>query len=964
MNSFQDETDLPMIISQEIYENQEEAENELETKNEREGLLEGEISTDDREFPLITHIYNQQEERCESDDLFTELPTEELKIGGAKVTAEELEKSYQIESSPTGSLSWEGKEPFVSEGDLLGKSFSNVSVKAIEMINASDCTFRLTKTASQEVTSDKTNGDVNEFVSVNQKILIASSEGKNEDGSDFTSEIDSVDRKKQIVAVEAELVKDRAAVSAGLVFSTEKHSLSGELEVCSREVDFSDDEKKVPDDFVEPETVASERSQCSEKQISESLPMLPVSMPMLQISVTDNEISELSKSDYSFEQVQYFTENKYDVGHYSERIGIANSRAKDGGVESTEDGFEVGKVSDSYVDNQLKRQKKDMSAGRMVDGRSETRTQQMDAEGNVLESNYECPPDKSPLPSITQSDAYSVENSYLQQEVQEIGSEMKLPEETRKRRVGIDSRNVEVHEVSDIVDSESEIQKLVQYMENSKHDDTLFEGSENETKSEIKPEILEAITAEKVREAVLLNPENLITEGITSKLKSVIYEIRESEPSVSLRNIQKSDEVTGYLSEEKGTTYKLKSTKSDSGRSKSNEDSVVTTNEVIPEMDSSIRKRIASETIESENLKKTSVSEKSGCIEEIPKIVVFGDDTTLSNVEKMEKVMVQCDTEVIKEAQVGTKDGGAFDQQMRQMQSTISMKQSKNEDEIASHENNVTEQVNDGKQLVRGQLNEFLEQYMQDMIKNAAQLAETSMRASKTSEVAEEIEVQKIADQPISEFSSQFLVTEFPRESESRETLQKQAENLHLQCDIPPPSMLKPYANDSDENTEASESCETTEETRSNQYHTDGREDCEEQRCLQGEIASDVERGIPPRQAGGEEFPVDTSRVITLVEGYIEKLEENKGRLKPVSLDHCIISGLNATGQLILNSTNDPTISSNSDKNGSKEWDICAMENIPSDVDSEPNICPADINANISGSEGAVQIKSTNHEVF
>ncbi|KAM3727448.1 Phosphatidylinositol 4,5-bisphosphate 3-kinase catalytic subunit gamma isoform [Dirofilaria immitis] len=418
------------------------------------------------------------------------------------------------------------------------------------------------------------------------------------------------------------------------------------------------------------------------------------------------------------------------------------------------------------------------------------------------------------------------------------------------------------------------------------------------------------------------------------------------------------------------------------------------------------REQQLSESLLRENMEKVDIAENSKCDEGIPKILVCSNGT----VTDMKKLSPQSDTKTTElREQFQIEDNvETLDQQKLPPKETKSIEESetsKNEEAITSiGSDNASEGINDGKQSIKGQLNEFLQQYMHDMIQDVAQIAEERIKTSEISEKEKKIEKidesQHLSPTPeyIPRFPANFSEIDSPK-SEFDKNLQES------QCNVPP-SMLTAKSNNSDGNTEVTELSDTSRELMnvSHSYLTD----------ITGEFQEGNDHFVPTRRRSSVEYDSSLQKVrsyaateffediqhIGQLERYPQELGLEKEKLEVkiaqsingssannmLSKYDLIINGITADGQLILCSVSDSMISSEdkftnyfvsnnddsattnekipsiSDTNGNPELNVYDMQHIPSDVLSESNICAADVNANISSLQQINHMNSIKYE--
>lgn len=1138
-DSFPNETDSHGMISpKEIEEDQRLAGNVIETENKSERLFTGENLIAEKG---IVQIDNQQDQN-QSEEMFEESPNEALKLVEDKMTIGEFEKPGEIIPPPIEMLTSEAEEPIFPEDKLPEMNGVEIPVKEPEIMPADNNTFSYTEIemANQKVPSNETGWDVNEFTVTNGETLEISPDGKLK-GHDpvVLPEIYLTDSKEEILATEknlAEAMDDPISSDEGLVsfaiFPEKVNSVEKlESNVSYTEIEFSDGEQEV----LKTESAADQSEEEHAIERSSKSPEA-ILVPDSETSVTNDESLKLPKSEISFEQLKDSFENEQEMsnaGDLNERMEIVNGITERDELESAKDVFQMEKLPACLVSEQLKYQEKIGTENKVIDGVLKAKIQQPVADVDDLESDSKSQTQTEENPEsivsvfdVSMNDAPLIENSHSKVNEEIIGSmelqqeKKEVPEATlevevleAEARAGMEITNNGFQKVNDVLQAESEtpesetesvgrdsvIQQFSQCMKSSVHDYAPVE--ENKTVvQETTPETGEMIAAEKkeLPEVILLNPENLIIEGLTNNSEPVITGMFILTPSERMKQeldgqinalisstldtmmadanhlLEKEcdteemenlvrDKSTDELNSMKvdfesseGTGFSFVSNipRSDITSIESNSEltseeksgnsvadipernteemerrieaveemerriEVDEENEILPEAHYASREQLPSETCTHEYLEQITVAGKSKYSEEIPKIVVCSDETTVSDEENVEKLTIQSDAETVELQEQFQTEANAetLDQQKLLLERTKDLEQteiSKSEEVITSVGNGVPKEIDDGKQLMRGQLNEFLQQYMHDMVQNVAQSAENRSKTSEASEEEEEKdEIQKIDNSVVSvpecilEFPDQISEISSPI-SESDEALQRRVENLNSHSNIFS-SMLTVKANDSDESSKVSELCDTTGELNivSHPYHTDITRELQGGRdhfMLSGH-ESNIGHDILLQQRGSytiEDFPKDTELIRPVVECAQELELENEKLMSEIpqinnsrsSTNNMlpnyrwVINGVTADGQLILGSVNDSLLLSEdkfinyyapnddvseivnekiplvSDTNGNPEWKVYDMQYIPSDVLNESNICAADVNANISAMQETVHMKSIKREV-
>uniref|UniRef100_A0AAF5PMX2 Uncharacterized protein n=1 Tax=Wuchereria bancrofti TaxID=6293 RepID=A0AAF5PMX2_WUCBA len=881
-----------MILSnEEIDDDQCLAKNGMKMENKSKRLSRGQSSTDEREIV-------QQNQRYQSEEMLDEPLTDELKHVEDKMIAGNFEKTDEIISSPTKMRMLE-----VEEGTEFPENKQSEIGNTEICVETPELTLsgNNTETTNQEVPLDKTDTeyDVDEFVAINGEILEISPEGKLE-GHDSVviSEIYSVDPVKEVPVVTEDSIpvsKD----SASFAVSAEKLCAIETVEgVCYTEIEFSD-EQEIRNDFTElkkTEYLAEQNTEdCNIERLSK-LPELmstpirktsesPELMPMsvLQTSETNNESFELPKSESSFEQLNDSMENEQQISantgeHLSEKIEIAT---KNDELESVKDIFQVEQLPEFSIDKHLKYQETTMTTeSKIIDENFETKIQQSD-DSDVDDLNFNNKhhiDEKSDLSTsvsyvpVNDDDISSIENSHSRIP-EEITENMELQQQTKmashemevsgvEATTGIQLEKNGIQEVNDVLQTEkteasksteSITQQFMKSLEHDDDDDTVIEKSKTETVLLAKQEIPEMITASvkgELPEAILLNPENLIIDGLTNNYEPVISGMQEVQSFIltpletmkhesdgqinTLNNLNTTTTTTdtNHLFEKKLSTEnliidksgdKINSTEMESDLSESIENSLISNiprlsnlssielnasecsreeiekNEILADNDDISGEELSSELLARENFDEINNTIKSNFNEGIPKIVVCSDEMIISDVENVEKLMMHADKQqsmIVEKA----------NDEILDKQSGIS----ENEAVINSVRNIVPEEVNETKQSMRGQINEFLEQYMNDIIQNIAELADERIETSSkiSNDEVEKVKIQQI-DKPddtmsipecIPESTTQFSTINFPK-SQTDEIVQRSVENSNIAS-----SMLTDQMINSDKNMKISES--------------------------------------------------------------------------------------------------------------------------------------------------------------
>uniref|UniRef100_A0A0R3S247 Serine/arginine repetitive matrix protein 2 n=1 Tax=Elaeophora elaphi TaxID=1147741 RepID=A0A0R3S247_9BILA len=798
---------------------------------------------------------------------------------------------------------------------------------------------------------------------------------------------------------------------------------------------------------------------------SVELPKSEVSVDQLQESIKNEQ--EISNAEYSIEETETANGTMEKEALESTKDVIQVEEAHDPFIDEQGKDQEKNFASENIDnDHEEKNQQPDTDEnGVKFISKSETEEKPESFatdDASLSEKSY-------PMETIGSMELQQEKKKEPEMEV----SEAKSTAETEITSNGVQKINEKVLQTEskafESAGSDSAIQEHLQHVDSL---DLSVEESKTAVQK-IKSEISEMIAVENNRlpEVTLFNPENLIIEGLTNNSELIVAGIQESQPFNlgQLENLQSDDQrnalsfstldtissdVNDLFAKEYQTdeilneptnerhslteveskslecavdspisnvlksditsvksnseeTFKEKSEKPVQSIPASNEEEVEIKKEAVEANLGLLEARYAShEFLQSEaivtcdNLEETAVIEKRKYGKRIPKIVVCNDDTINSNIENL---LVESD---VKQYHMEANAETLHEQKLPEDEI------SKNEEVVTSVRNDALEELNDPKQSTRGQLNEFLEQYMQDMIQNVTQLAEERMKTRVVSEEeAGKVEIQKTDESQQHSVPAPECIPEFPAQnsestfskSKSDEALQKEVENVQS-C-----SPVITTKVDSDGSTEALESCDLIREsmTISDPYHSNimaesqGRQD---NGVLSGH-GSSIECDIPSERIGSasvfEEFSGDSGNA-RQVKGCAQELEL-KSELEKRKLEletmcsesfnnnmlrkyHCIISGLTANGQLILNSVSDSMLSSEnkfisyfpsssdasqiindqipsiSDRNGNPELKVYDMQHIPAEVLNESNICAADVNANISALQETVHMKSIKHE--
>ncbi|OZC05578.1 hypothetical protein X798_07448, partial [Onchocerca flexuosa] len=410
------------------------------------------------------------------------------------------------------------------------------------------------------------------------------------------------------------------------------------------------------------------------------------------------------------------------------------------------------------------------------------------------------------------------------------------------------------------------------------------------------------------------------------------------------------------------------------------------------------REQERSEILAHENLEKIGVAGNFKYSEEIPKIVVCSHESILLDAEKSVPQNDAKTAELREQFQVEA-NAEILDQQKLLLEEIESVEQfeiSKNDEVVTSIKNDAVIEVNDENQSK----NEFLEQYLHDMIQNITHSAEERIKTIEEPEKVDEIQIidenQHASSTPkfICKFPDEFPEVGIPK-LESGEALQEQSSYNILHT---------AKSNNFDTSSEISELSDVSRESvnLSHSYRTDmtGKFQEGEDHPVLTEYKSNVDYDSPLKQVrtyAAAEFSEDTEHIEEL-ERYPElELEKEKSELEiaqtsndtsenMLSKYHWIINGLTADDQLILGSVSDSMISSEdklrdyfssnndeaetigekisliSDANGNSEWKAYDMQHIPSDVSNESNNCAADVNANVSAMQEIDRMKSVKYE--
>ncbi|EJW81583.1 hypothetical protein WUBG_07508 [Wuchereria bancrofti] len=877
-----------MILSnEEIDDDQCLAKNGMKMENKSKRLSRGQSSTDEREIV-------QQNQRYQSEEMLDEPLTDELKHVEDKMIAGNFEKTDEIISSPTKMRMLE-----VEEGTEFPENKQSEIGNTEICVETPELTLsgNNTETTNQEVPLDKTDTeyDVDEFVAINGEILEISPEGKLE-GHDSVviSEIYSVDPVKEVPVVTEDSIpvsKDSAsfAVSAEKLCAIETVEEDCNIERLS----------KLPELMSTPI-----------RKTSESPELMPMSV--LQTSETNNESFELPKSESSFEQLNDSMENEQQISantgeHLSEKIEIAT---KNDELESVKDIFQVEQLPEFSIDKHLKYQETTMTTeSKIIDENFETKIQQSD-DSDVDDLNFNNKHHIDEKSDLSTSVSYVPQTKMASHEMEVSGVEA---------TTGIQLEKNGIQEVNDVLQTEkteasksteSITQQFMKSLEHDDDDDTVIE------KQEI-PEMITASVKGELPEAILLNPENLIIDGLTNNYEPVISGMQEVQSFIltpletmkhesdgqinTLNNLNTTTTTTdtNHLFEKKLSTEnliidksgdKINSTEMESDLSESIENSLISNiprlsnlssielnasecsreeiekNEILADNDDISGEELSSELLARENFDEINNTIKSNFNEGIPKIVVCSDEMIISDVENVEKLMMHADKQqsmIVEKA----------NDEILDKQSGIS----ENEAVINSVRNIVPEEVNETKQSMRGQINEFLEQYMNDIIQNIAELADERIETSSkiSNDEVEKVKIQQI-DKPddtmsipecIPESTTQFSTINFPK-SQTDEIVQRSVENSNIAS-----SMLTDQMINSDKNMKISESYDIISLNISDPYHRD----ITAKEYMLDEYESNVKHNISLQQMRSytpEEFPESIKQVEG---GYVQELQlENK----------------------------------------------------------------------------------------
>ncbi|VDN85930.1 unnamed protein product, partial [Brugia pahangi] len=840
-----------MILSDEIDDDADDgdqclAKNVMKMEKKAKQLARGQSSIDQTKITQIDSKQNQS--IYHSDERLDKLSSVD-----DKMINENFEKINEIISSPARMNILE------SESELHTDKQSEIdkTKKHIEISEITHAGFTGT-IAREEIQMDKTDTeyDVDEFVAINGEILEISSEGKLEgDDSVVISEIYSVDQAKEIPATEEKLTEfitdDSIPVSKNSA-SAEKLCSVGAIEEDVRytEIEFSDDQE-CRNDFTELNkaeySVDQGTEDCNVERLSE-LPEL-ISTPIRKMSEspelvptsitkTNNESFELPKSESSFEQLDDPVENEQqitaDTEHLSEKIEIAT---KNNELESMKDVFQVEQFPEFLIDKQLKYQETTTATeNKIIDKNFDTKIQQCDTDiDDHLNFNNKHQSDEKPESFIISSESSTlisdipvndtsslIENSHSRIQ-DEITENMALQEQTKRilhemeisgveRTAGIEP---ERSGIQDILQTESKTSKSPESITQQtikSFDNKVIEASNTETILLDKPEIITASAKRKLPESILLNPENLIIDGLTNNFEPVISGMQDAQPFIltSLETIkhETDDQIntftlnrsitdTDHSFENNHSTEnvisdksidKMNGTEMESDLSECNENSLISTiprsdissielnaleensmisrqvisecsreeiekNEILAEENDNViisdiiisdkeEKKLSSKLFEPKDFEKISNTINSRCNEGIPKIVVCSDETTISDFDNMRKMItMQTDNEAIKQSMIIEKDNAKM-----------------MDPEYSGISTNEPEKVNEMKQSMREQLNEFLEQYMNDIIQNIAELTDERIAKRKISkdEIEKIAKTESVVPECIPEYGTQF----------------------------------------------------------------------------------------------------------------------------------------------------------------------------------------------------------------
>ncbi|VIO89928.1 Salivary glue protein Sgs-3 precursor, putative [Brugia malayi] len=803
-------------------------------------LARGQSSIDQRKITQIDSKQNQS--IYHSDERLDKLSSVD-----DKMIDENFEKINEIISSPARMNILESK----SELQTDKQSEIDNTKKHIEIPEITHAVFTET-IAREEIQMDKTDTeyDVDEFVAINGEILEISSEGKLEgDDSVVISEIYSVDQAKEIPATEEKLTEfvtdDSIPVSKNSASAEKLCSVGAIEDVCYTEIEFSDDQE-CRNDFTELNKTEYSVDQGTEDCNVERLSKLPelISTPVRKMSEspelmptsiteTNNESFELPKSESSFEQLDDPVENEQqitaDAEHLGEKIEIAT---KNNELESVKDLFQVEQFPEFLIDKQLKYQETTTATeNKIIDKNFDAKIQQCDTDiDDHLNFNNKHQSDEKPESFIVSSESSTlisdipvndtsslIEKSHSRIQ-DEITENMTLQEQTKRLLHEMEISEVEGTAgieperggIQGILQTESEASKSPESITQQSiksFDNKITEASNTETIVLAKPEMITTPVKGKLPESILLNPENLIIDGLTNKFEPVISGMQDVQPFIltSLETIkhETDDQIntftlnrsitdTDHSFENNYSTEnvisdksidKMNGTEMESDLSECIENSLISTiprsdvssielnaleensmisrqvisecsreeiekNEILAEENDNViisdkeEKKLSSKLFAPKDFEKISNTINSRCNEGIPKIVVCSDETTISDLDNMRKMItMQTDNEAIKQSMIIEKDNAKM-----------------MDPEYSGISTNEPEKVNEMKQSMKEQLNDFLEQYMNDIIQNIAELTDERIEKRKISkdEIEKIAKTESVVPECIPECGTQF----------------------------------------------------------------------------------------------------------------------------------------------------------------------------------------------------------------
>uniref|UniRef100_A0A915PHF9 Uncharacterized protein n=1 Tax=Setaria digitata TaxID=48799 RepID=A0A915PHF9_9BILA len=400
-----------------------------------------------------------------------------------------------------------------------------------------------------------------------------------------------------------------------------------------------------------------------------------------------------------------------------------------------------------------------------------------------------------------------------------------------------------------------------------------------------------------------------------------------------------------------------------------------TENELLTEINCASSQK-PSEDCTRDDLDKIVVGRSFEYSEAIPKIVVCNTETTGSN----SNVIVKSDEKF------GDMIGVNADELKQQkLEETGNLEQF----EIATNDkmiiNDATEGVDNGIEMFKKELDEFLKQYIDDIIQNVAQSSDGKFRTYEISnEVVENVEIAKTDEKQHAIFTPKYFAefqTELPEirfsKLEYDETCQRKVE--------------KPLGKELSESSDIN-NVRNFQEINDINIPPEGAEkgDTEELSGYQGESDETFQRYV----ANSHSFMLTTEANISVGNTRScpkQESESSKDLLEfqTIHLAACIISGLTVDGKPILCSVSESSESSMNqcigsfpqdsdtaefmndklslinDRNGNPEWNTYQMQHIlPSDEFNESNCCAADVNANISTIQETSRMLSMKHEVL